>query len=391
MNVRGAVEVAETAKAEPAVTMQQMVTAAIERQATVLEAVLPEHMSRARFEQIALAAIKGTPDLVRCFETVEGRTSVLFGVIQAASAGLEINSVAKEAWLIPREISYKNGGAWSKRWEASLQLDYRGVKKLARRSPDVKQIFADVVREGDHFRHARGLTEDVFEHEKIGGNDRELTHAYAIVRYVNGAADFMVLDREAVEKRRAMSVSYRADLKRAEDKRKSPWFVWPAEMWRKTAIHAIKGDLDLAPEAARVLASDDQVQVLNEHTNQIEGGGVPEPPAVSDPDGPDAGPGMVVQRAAVAADVDTGEALSEPTGPGADDVPSELFTDDGYDIPQIVEDLETVLTDAGIKQLEALEWAQPELGVSSLADIARDPVKRDRLLAWVDGRTEGQQ
>ncbi|MCH9686304.1 MAG: recombinase RecT [Deltaproteobacteria bacterium] len=272
MNVRSAVEARDNAiqAAADETPLPALVAQAVERQADVLQAVLPEHMDRARFEQITLAAIKGTPKLVRCFETLEGRTSVLFGVIQAASAGLEINSIAKEAWLIPREVSYKHGNDWRKRMEATLQLDYRGVKKLARRDPAVSQIFAEVVRDGDHFIHRRGLDADVLEHEPVGDSNRELTHAYAVVRYHDSPATYMVLDRAAVEKRRAMSTGYRFDLAKTPEKRTNPWFTWEAEQWRKTAIHAIKGELDLAPDIARVLAGDDRPLRLNEGTGDIE-------------------------------------------------------------------------------------------------------------------------
>lgn len=283
MSVRSAVEAVEAATPER-VPVSKVIADAIERQADTLSAVLPETMSPERFEQITLAAIKGTPDLVKCFETPEGRASVLFGVIQAAGAGLEINSVAKEAWLIPRNVSFKTPqGAWAKRWEATLQLDYRGVKKLARRSPDVLTILADVVREGDHFRRGRGLDGDFLEHEPADNAEgRKLTHAYAIVRYANGSSHYVVMDESQIAKRRAMSQSYQSDLNKEPGKRKSPWSLWEAEMWAKTAIHAIKRDIDLSPDVLRVLEADDQVQRYNESTGEIEGAGhdVPDVPSI---------------------------------------------------------------------------------------------------------------
>lgn len=261
MSVRNAVEKAEQEPAGPPVHV--MVREAIERQAAVLDAVLPEYMPRARFEQTTLAIIKATPKLLRCFETLEGRTSVLFGIIQAAATGLEIGGVAKEAFLIPRERREKVNGKWrSVGWEATFQLGYPGVQKLARRDPNVRQILADVVRDGDEFDHYRTLDGEHFHHRVVGSSEgRELTHAYCLVRYHNGATLAVVLDRAAVEKRREVSSSYKAELRKREDERAGFWFDWEAEMWAKTAVHATKRHLDLAPEDRRALDSDDQAVV----------------------------------------------------------------------------------------------------------------------------------
>jgi recombinational DNA repair protein RecT len=110
MSVRAAVEkcdaaVAEVAERPPLVQLAQQ---AIERQAVTLGKILPQHMSLERFEQITLAAVKASPKLLWCFETRDGQVSLLYAIIQAASAGLSLDPIAAEAYLIPHQRSFKD-------------------------------------------------------------------------------------------------------------------------------------------------------------------------------------------------------------------------------------------------------------------------------------------
>ena len=260
-NVRTAVATRDAAiEAAPAPEpLHVLARKAIERQAVVLQQILPQHMSMARFEQIALAQVKGTPGLLRCFETAEGQVSLLYSVVQAAAAGLELGSVAQQAWLIPYKKRTKDDktGRWSERTEARLQLSDRGVRVLARRDPAVRDLVADVVREGDHFVYRRTLDGDIFEHEVRGPSTRPLTHAYCLIRWADGGAMPIVLDRdEVLYIRDNYSEGYRFDLEKPEEKRTNPWITREWTMWKKTAIHQARRELNVSPEVAAVLASD---------------------------------------------------------------------------------------------------------------------------------------
>lgn len=261
MTVRAAVATRDAAiEATPAPEpLHVLARKAIERQAVVLQQILPQHMSMARFEQIALAQVKGTPGLLRCFETPEGQVSLLYSVVQAAAAGLELGSVAQQAWLIPYKKRTKDGktGRWSERTEARLQLSDRGVRVLARRDRAVRDLVADVVREGDHFVYRRTLDGDIFEHEVRGPSTRPLTHAYCLIRWADGGAMPIVLDRdEVLYIRDNYSEGYKFDLEKAEEKRTNPWITREWTMWKKTAIHQARRELNVSPEVAAVLASD---------------------------------------------------------------------------------------------------------------------------------------
>jgi phage RecT family recombinase len=285
MSVRGAIAKRDEVTANGnGKSLLAVVNQAIERQAAVLDAVLPTYMSRARFEQIALAQIRATKKLVLCFETVAGQTSVLFGVIQAATVGLEIGGIAQECYLIPRQRRMKQGNQWvDGHWEATLQLGYKGVQKLARRDPAVADIMAGVVHEGDTLEHWIDLGGEHFRHYPTGGSDAELTHAYCLIRHTTGGGRAIVLDRAAVHKRRDASESYKAEMRKPENQRRGFWFEWEDEMWRKTAVHAAKHALDLAPEVRRVLDGDGQVQRFDAEAGIITGGGAAELTAVAEP------------------------------------------------------------------------------------------------------------
>lgn len=259
MSVRTAVEKRDAAvEAAPAAEpLHVLARKAIERQAVVLQQILPQHMSMERFEQIALAQVKGTPGLLRCFETPEGQVSLLYSVVQAAAAGLELGSVAQQAWLIPYQRNVKVGSGWQKRTEARLQISDRGVRTLAARDPRVRELVADVVREGDRFTYRRTLDGDIFEHEVTGPSDRPLTHAYCLIRWRDGGALPIVMDRAEIEYiRDTYSEGWKGELDKPADKRSNPWSKREARMWIKTVIHQARRELNVSPEVAAVLASD---------------------------------------------------------------------------------------------------------------------------------------
>lgn len=240
--VRGAVEKAEQAPAKP--SLATVVRTAIENQSSSMRQVLPKDHDPERFARLVLTAVKATPKLMECFSTDQGRTSVLLSAMQLATVGLEPNTATQDAWLLPR----KNGGVM----ECEMSIGYRGYLKLARRSGEIKSVYADVVRDKDEFEWSRGL-DDTLRHVAypVDAERGELRYAYAVVRYMNGGHDFVVLGKADVEKRREMSTSYKFA------PRSSPWTIWPDEMWKKTALRVLAKTLPLTAEAASTLAGDE--------------------------------------------------------------------------------------------------------------------------------------
>lgn len=273
MSVRNAVAVRDQAAVaatdNPARTpLAHVARDVVDRQREMLAAILPRGADPDRFKGMALQAIKKTPALLRCFETEEGQVSFVVAMNQAAIAGLEPNTPTEDCWILPRKVRYKDErDQWQERQEAELQISYKGFIRLAYRSPRIASVDAAAVYEADDFEHYWALPHDVFRHRESPqprSERGELTHAWCLVRYVNGANHLTVLDREQVLKRREMSESWLADQRRAEAaekggytaKQHSPWNTWEEEMWMKTAVRAARAFMDLTVEAAEAIESE---------------------------------------------------------------------------------------------------------------------------------------
>ncbi len=266
-DVRGRLaERASAAGADPGsapTSPAQMVRTAIEKQATAFKAVLPSVVDPERFGRLVLTAIKGAPDLMECFATPQGQTSVLLAAMQAAAIGLEPNTPTQDCWLLPRRD--RRAGTM----ECQLSIGYRGYMKLARRSGNIETMFAEVVRERDHFIWRRGLAEDVFEHEPAPGTDEQrgpLVAAYAVARYKSGGYSFVVLSAADIEARRAQSDSWKSERSRPY----SPWTKWPAAMWKKSAVRALVPYLDLSADVERSMASDEARISIDDESGLID-------------------------------------------------------------------------------------------------------------------------
>lgn len=258
-NIRDAVAKRDEAAVDrqqltPAQALGRAARQAIEHHADMLDAVLPAHVDRRRFSQMVLMAVKQAPDLAGCFATQQGGASFLLAVGQAAIVGLEPNTPTQECWILPRKASRKDGG----HQEAKLEIGYRGLLKLARRTGNVRTVVAEVVYEADHFLWERGLADDRFEHRPAAAarSDRgAITHAYAIVRFHDGGYQFHICDRDDLDARRAMSDSWKADQKYGNSY--SPWSNYEAAMCRKSAIRGLASYLDLSVDVQRVLERDE--------------------------------------------------------------------------------------------------------------------------------------
>lgn len=225
-------------------SLAKQVREVIEQQGSAFSQVLPDTVDPDRFARLVLTAVKATPQLMDCFQTREGQTSVLLAAMKSAAIGLEPNTELQHAWILPR----RNRGTT----EAQLSIGYRGYLELARRSGDIKDVYAEVVREGDEFRVVYGLHRDL-QHTPAPADQRgDLTHAYAVAHFVSGGFAFVVLDREEVESRRDRSDSYKSEKARPY----SPWTTSESAMWRKSAIRALVPYLPLSAEVQRDVAAD---------------------------------------------------------------------------------------------------------------------------------------
>lgn len=289
-----------------------VVRQAVQRQAKGFQAVLPANVDPERFARLVVTAVKANPGLLECFETDQGQTSVLLAAMQAATIGLEPNTPTHDCWLLPRKVKVKDvrgRPTGERRTECELSIGYRGYQKLATRGGALRQPpFAVVVHEKDHFRYQRGIDNDIFEHEASSDADPgPITHVVAIARFKDGGSASICLNRREVEKRRAVSESWKNERSRPY----SPWTLWEPEMYAKTGIRALcTHQLELSTDVARAIETDESRLALNDDDGVIEAAGSPfeldEAPELPDTSGDEEVPPAGV-------DVQTGEIVGDET------------------------------------------------------------------------------
>lgn len=213
---------------------ETQVREAIKRRLPTIKALLPDVLDERKLAALVLTEVHKNPELAQCDEV-----SLIGCVLRAAALGLQFGADLGQAYLIPR----RNQG----RQECTLQLGYRGVIALARRSGEIESIVTRSVYQGDHLDYEFGLNERLV-HRPSQSEDRtdaNLTHAYCVVHFRGGGADFEVLDRAQIEARR----------KRAKGAQPA-WQSDYAKMAEKSAVLAMKGRLPLASEVVRALSED---------------------------------------------------------------------------------------------------------------------------------------
>mgnify|MGYP006921327978 CR=1 FL=1 len=178
---------------------------------------LPNTVTVKRFMRCTQTAFNRNPALWDC-----SKTSVASVILQSAHWGLEPDG--RHAHIIP----YKG--------EATLQLDYKGLVALVRRSGDVTSLHADVVCENDEFEYDRG---EIQKHRIDFRKPRGAVYAvYATATMKDGSRQSQVMTREEVE----------AIRKRSRSADKGPWVTDWNEMAKKTVFKRLTKWLPIASE-----------------------------------------------------------------------------------------------------------------------------------------------
>jgi len=186
-------------------------------------AALPKHLSPERFARIAITALTRTPKLKDCT-----KESLFKCLLDLSAMGLEPDG--RRAYLIPYE-NRRLGVT-----ECQLQIDYKGLVELVRRSGDVVKIHADIVCENDTFEHGMG---EIKEHTYDLKADRgEPYAAYAQVTLKDGSVQCEIMSKADIEKIRAKSKAAQGD----------PWKDHWGEMAKKTVFRRLTKWLTLSPE-----------------------------------------------------------------------------------------------------------------------------------------------
>jgi recombination protein RecT len=220
----------------PAKKQDNSLMGLLQKMGPELAKAVPKHVDPDRMARIALTALRGNRNLQECTPG-----SFLGSVMSAAQLGLEPNTPLGHCYLIP----YKR--------ECTLQIGYRGMMDIARRSGQVTAIYAHPVYEGDDFRVELGLSQNV-HHIPSGEANREekpLTHVYAVAKLKGGEPVFVVLTKAQVDKYR----------KRSRASGSGPWVTDYEAMALKTAIRRLFTWLPQSAEMARAVAVDESPEI----------------------------------------------------------------------------------------------------------------------------------
>jgi recombination protein RecT len=224
--------------------------AALLRKATPgIAQALPKHLNADRMCRIALTALRTTPKLAECTPA-----SFLGSIIQASQLGLEVNTPLGQAYLIPFKQT------------CQLIIGYQGMMDLARRSGQVRAIYAFAVFDGDRFSYSLGLNPTV-EHAPAGvtRDPKKITHVYAVAKLLDGEPVFTVLTRADVEAARARSLA----------KNSGPWVTDYEAMAVKTAVRRLFKWLPKSAEMAIAASVDESLETQRSQLSAMD-------PAVQD-------------------------------------------------------------------------------------------------------------
>lgn len=247
----------------PALTPEKGLERMLAANYKAIQSLVPKHVTPERLTRLGLNAASRNPKLFEC----EPMTLV-GAIVNCAALGVEPNLIG-HAYILP----FWNGK--TKRMEAQFQLGFKGAIDLARRSGELKQLYAHEVYEGDDFHYSYGLNKDL-HHIPNGEDDPDkVTHFYAVYHLKDGGSDFVVMSRNQVEK-------HRDRFTKSKDKTGNvfgPWKDHFIEMSRKTVILKLLKTAPLSIEredghlqpVGELIAADNSVSTIRQSSVTQEG------------------------------------------------------------------------------------------------------------------------
>lgn len=222
---------------------RQQVRDLLDKMAPEIQLALPKHMNADRMARVAMTAVSSNPKLLEC----EPKT-LLGALMEASQLGLEPNTGLDQAYLIP----YYNKNI--KAFSVQLQISYKGMIELARRSGQYKAIYAHEVYEEDTFEIEYGLHKNLI-HKPVLEPESEPIGYYAVYHLTNGGFDFIYWTREKVE---AHGRKY------AKSFDKGPWRTNFDQMAKKTVLKDLLAYAPKSIEIQNAVTSDDKTRELSE-------------------------------------------------------------------------------------------------------------------------------
>jgi len=239
-------EMAEASRKTAAEAGSATVKKFFEANRGTLEALLPKHFDSERMLKLALGALRTTPKLAGA-----SLSSLLGSVVTCAQLGLEPNTPLGHAYLLPFDKREKRDGQWvTVETQVQVIIGYKGMLDLARRSGQIVSIAAHEVCEGDDFRFAYGLEEELV-HRPAMKDRGAVIGFYAVAKLQGGGYSFEFMSTDEVNHIRDKA----AEKNRAKKDNQGrpiitgPWLDNYVEMGRKTVLRRLFKYLPISIES----------------------------------------------------------------------------------------------------------------------------------------------
>lgn len=198
---------------------------------------LPKDFNKARFVQNALSLVNTKPELVKDF----GQTQVMTGLLRGAMLGLDFFN--NECYLVGygKSLNY--------------QTSYRGQQKLIKKYAinPVKNIYAELVREGDNFETGIEKNQRYVSFKPIAFNSKPIIGAFAVCEFESG--EILVETMNMDELTSVRNVSKMAN--------SGAWKTFTGEMYKKVVIRRLckKIEIDFEnPEQKQLFEADTDIE-----------------------------------------------------------------------------------------------------------------------------------
>ena len=213
-------------------------------------AALPKHINSERFTRIAITTIRQNPDLAKC-----SQESLLGSLMVLAQLGLE-PGVLGQAYLLP----FKNKKLDTT--ECQLQISYKGMIELLRRTGQLTDIYAYPVYQNDLFEIEYGLQRTLTHKPNMKEERGELLGIYSVAILKDGTRAFEYMTKKELEEHEQ---KYRLG-----QFKNNIWVKNFIEMGSKTVVKKMLKWLPISVEALEVIEKENFVQKYNEETGEVK-------------------------------------------------------------------------------------------------------------------------
>lgn len=214
---------------------------------------LPKHLSADRMIQMATQVIVKNPKVAEC-----SAASLIGAVMQASILGFKPSDSLGQVYFVPYGKSVQ------------FQIGYKGFIDLARRSGQIKTLYAYCVMQNDHFEYELGL-EPKLTHRPAQEDRGEMTFVYAVAHYKDGGYNFVVLSRNEVERLRLRNAFQKS-------KPSGAWATDYEAMACAKAIKQLSKYMPLSEEMQGAVLSDEGViqpdNFSNDQTGSLDADGI---------------------------------------------------------------------------------------------------------------------